>query len=68
MFSQTMLKPANGKGLGLQQSVGLPSNMVEGVNTLGLPVYQKETRHGSMQYQKDLEQSLSIYKKQLQAL
>ena len=48
MFSQTMLKPSNGKALGLQQSVGLPSNMIEGVNTLGLPVYQKETRHGAM--------------------
>lgn len=42
--------------------------MIEGVNTLGLPIYQRESRQGTIQYQKELEQALSIYKKQLQTL
>lgn len=47
---------------------GLIGPMIEGVNTLGIQMYQRETRQCTIQYQKDLEQALSIHKKQLQAL
>jgi len=41
---------------------------MEGVNTLGVSVYKRESKQGMQQYLKQLEKAIAAYKKQLQSL
>jgi len=68
-FGQTMpLNLKDTKNQGSNKPSEVKMDPAEGVATIGLPLYQKETKRQFLQYVHDLEASISQYKTKLSEL